>query len=149
MNADHFTPMSIVSDSAFDSDTGYDTPTTFSNPNSMPGSPAMGQRSLGNMAGFALNNGGGFPVDPEHLRQQQVQELRRQIHIASEQKRRAMIKDGFAELENEIPDAKGKKWSKAQKLMKGVEYIQFLKRQHQELLHQIERLRDENARMKM
>jgi hypothetical protein len=39
-------------------------------------------------------------------------ELRRQIHIQSEQKRRAQIKDGFEELRNELPACLNKKMSK-------------------------------------
>ncbi|KAG0167177.1 hypothetical protein DFQ28_003244 [Apophysomyces sp. BC1034] len=39
-------------------------------------------------------------------------ELRRQIHIQSEQKRRAQIKDGFEDLRNELPSCLNKKMSK-------------------------------------
>lgn len=39
-------------------------------------------------------------------------ELRRQIHIQSEQKRRAQIKDGFEDLRNELPSCLNKKLSK-------------------------------------
>jgi hypothetical protein len=41
-----------------------------------------------------------------------VSELRRQIHIQSEQKRRAQIKDGFEDLRNELPACLNKKMSK-------------------------------------
>lgn len=40
-------------------------------------------------------------------------ELRRQIHIQSEQKRRAQIKDGFEELKKHLPGCHNKKMSKA------------------------------------
>lgn len=40
-------------------------------------------------------------------------ELRRQIHIQSEQKRRAQIKDGFEELKKHLPGCQNKKMSKA------------------------------------
>lgn len=40
-------------------------------------------------------------------------ELRRQIHIQSEQKRRAQIKDGFDELRKHLPGCTNKKMSKA------------------------------------
>ena len=40
-------------------------------------------------------------------------ELRRQIHIQSEQKRRAQIKDGFDELRQHLPGCVNKKMSKA------------------------------------
>lgn len=39
-------------------------------------------------------------------------ELKRQIHIQSEQKRRAQIKDGFEDLRNELPSCLNKKLSK-------------------------------------
>lgn len=41
-----------------------------------------------------------------------VSELRRQIHIQSEQKRRAQIKDGFEDLRSELPACLNKKMSK-------------------------------------
>lgn len=40
-------------------------------------------------------------------------ELRRQIHIQSEQRRRAQIKDGFDELRKHLPGCNNKKMSKA------------------------------------
>lgn len=40
-------------------------------------------------------------------------EIRRQIHIQSEQKRRAQIKDGFDELRKHLPGCSNKKMSKA------------------------------------
>lgn len=42
-----------------------------------------------------------------------AQEVRRQIHIQSEQKRRAQIKDGFEELRQHLPGCVNKKMSKA------------------------------------
>jgi hypothetical protein len=39
-------------------------------------------------------------------------EIRRQIHIQSEQKRRAQIKDGFEDLRDELPSSLNKKMSK-------------------------------------
>ena len=47
-------------------------------------------------------------------------EVRRQIHIQSEQKRRAEIKDGFEELRRQLPTTyTGRKLSKAVLLQKG------------------------------
>lgn len=40
-------------------------------------------------------------------------EMRRQIHIQSEQKRRAQIRDGFDELRKHLPGCNNKKMSKA------------------------------------
>lgn len=45
-------------------------------------------------------------------------EMRRQIHIQSEQKRRAQIKDGFEDLRNELPACLNKKMSKVALLHK-------------------------------
>lgn len=45
-------------------------------------------------------------------------ELKRQVHIQSEQKRRAQIKDGFDELRNELPSCINKKMSKVALLHK-------------------------------
>jgi hypothetical protein len=42
-----------------------------------------------------------------------AQEVRRQVHIQSEQKRRAQIKDGFEELRQHLPGCVNKKMSKA------------------------------------
>lgn len=44
--------------------------------------------------------------------------MRRQIHIQSEQKRRAQIKDGFEELRAELPACLNKKISKVTLLHK-------------------------------
>ena len=55
-------------------------------------------------------------------------EAKRQIHIVSEQKRRAIIKDAFTELELELmPLNRGRKPSKIQTLQRSVEHIRFLK----------------------
>lgn len=47
-------------------------------------------------------------------------ELRRQIHIQSEQKRRAQIKDGFEELKKHLPGCQNKKMSKAAMLTRSM-----------------------------
>lgn len=49
-------------------------------------------------------------------------EIRRQIHIQSEQKRRAQIKDGFDELRKHLPGCNNKKMSKAALLTRS-EYL--------------------------
>ncbi|KAI9597926.1 hypothetical protein BDF19DRAFT_433045 [Syncephalis fuscata] len=76
-------------------------------------------------------------------------ELRRQIHIQSEQKRRAQIKDGFEHLREQLPNCGGsKKVSKATILSKTVLFIQQLKHSHITLLAEVERLNAENERLK-
>lgn len=52
-------------------------------------------------------------------------EIRRQIHIQSEQKRRAQIKDGFEELRNELPTCLNKKMSKVALLHRSKRIILF------------------------
>lgn len=56
-----------------------------------------------------------------------AQEVRRQIHIQSEQKRRAQIKDGFEELRQHLPGCVNKKMSKAALLHRS-KYIYLAKR---------------------
>ncbi|KAF7724124.1 hypothetical protein EC973_001308 [Apophysomyces ossiformis] len=75
-------------------------------------------------------------------------ELRRQIHIQSEQKRRAQIKDGFDELRKHLPGCNNKKMSKAALLTRTVQQIQHLKNMQKELLSEVERLVQENEGLK-
>jgi len=75
-------------------------------------------------------------------------EMRRQIHIQSEQKRRAQIKDGFEELRRHLPNCVNKKISKAAILSKTTLYLQQLKQSHFALATEVERLQEENARLK-
>ncbi|KAL0091247.1 hypothetical protein J3Q64DRAFT_1630444 [Phycomyces blakesleeanus] len=75
-------------------------------------------------------------------------ELRRQIHIQSEQKRRAQIKDGFEELRNHLPGCNSKKMSKAALLTRTVQQIDHLKKVQNDLLSEVERLALENESLK-
>jgi hypothetical protein len=92
-------------------------------------------------------------------------ELKRQIHIQSEQKRRAQIKDGFDELRNELPTCLNKKMSKVallhrsrshspffypfiHSLFKAVQHIQHLKNTQTTILAELERLLAENERLR-
>ncbi|KAI9010948.1 hypothetical protein CLU79DRAFT_444615 [Phycomyces nitens] len=75
-------------------------------------------------------------------------ELRRQIHIQSEQKRRAQIKDGFEELRNHLPGCNSKKMSKAALLTRTVQQIDHLKKVQNDLLSEVERLALENETLK-
>ncbi|KAI8064747.1 hypothetical protein BC940DRAFT_276714 [Gongronella butleri] len=75
-------------------------------------------------------------------------ELRRQIHIQSEQRRRAQIKDGFDELRKHLPGCNNKKMSKAALLTRTVQQIQHLKTTQTELLAEVERLVQENESLK-
>ncbi|SAM01856.1 hypothetical protein [Absidia glauca] len=75
-------------------------------------------------------------------------ELRRQIHIQSEQKRRAQIKDGFEELRNELPSCLNKKMSKVALLHRTVQHIQHLKSTQVTILGELERLMNENDHLR-
>ncbi|CAO3587044.1 unnamed protein product [Absidia cylindrospora] len=75
-------------------------------------------------------------------------ELRRQIHIQSEQKRRAQIKCGFEELRNELPTCLNKKMSKVALLHRTVQHIQHLKSSQITILTELERLVQENEQLK-
>lgn len=75
-------------------------------------------------------------------------ELRRQIHIQSEQKRRAQISDGFQELRQHLPGCINKKMSKAALLHRTVQHLQHLKKNQSALLVELERLVNENEHLK-
>ncbi|KAI7858949.1 hypothetical protein BDC45DRAFT_497949 [Circinella umbellata] len=75
-------------------------------------------------------------------------ELRRQIHIQSEQKRRAQIKDGFDELRQHLPGCVNKKMSKAALLHRTVQHLQHLKSTQGALLSELERLVNENEQLR-
>jgi regulator of replication initiation timing len=67
-------------------------------------------------------------------------------HNLAEKKRRSVIKNAFEVFEQLIPTInENKKVSKAVKIRKGVEYIQYLKRKQQTLMAEINRLRSQNA----
>ncbi|ORZ25060.1 hypothetical protein BCR42DRAFT_362980 [Absidia repens] len=75
-------------------------------------------------------------------------EMRRQIHIQSEQKRRAQIKDGFEELRSELPTCLNKKMSKVALLHRTVQHIQHLKSTQTTILAELERLVHENEQLR-
>lgn len=75
-------------------------------------------------------------------------EIKRQIHIQSEQKRRAQIKDGFEDLRNELPSCLNKKMSKVALLHRTVQHIQHLKNTQMTVLAELERLISENDQLR-
>ncbi|KAK4517420.1 Calcineurin subunit B [Mucor velutinosus] len=75
-------------------------------------------------------------------------EIKRQIHIQSEQKRRAQIKDGFEDLRNELPSCLNKKMSKVALLHRTVQHIQHLKNTQMTILAELERLVGENDQLR-
>ena len=83
-------------------------------------------------------------MDPAHQA-----EVRRQIHIQSEQKRRAQIKDGFEELRKQLPQSVSKKISKAVILARTTVYLQQLKQHAMSLQDQVKQLKEENERLRL
>ena len=97
-----------------------------------------------------------FNIDPSQMTQDQLRqlatelkpinnetatEIRRQIHIHNEQKRRAEIKGGFDELRMEMPDCVDKKrMSKTAVLAKAVEFVRDLKAERDFLAEELRRL---------
>jgi len=79
----------------------------------------------------------------------QQSELRRQIHIQSEQRRRAQIKDGFEDLRMLIPQCSGnRKVSKAVILSHAVNYIEQLRNSQETLKQEVQRLQRDNEQIK-
>ncbi|KAK9761623.1 hypothetical protein K7432_013348 [Basidiobolus ranarum] len=75
-------------------------------------------------------------------------EIRRQVHIQSEQKRRAQIKDGFDELKRHIPNCSNKKISKACILNKTVQHLQSMRGTQMALMTQLQLIRSENQKLR-
>lgn len=99
-------------------------------------------RSLSN------NNTSTVNSDDDEMNGASAEEVRRQIHILSEQKRRAQIKDGFEELRQHLPGCVNKKMSKAALLHRTVQHLQHLKRNQTSLLSELERLMNENEQLR-
>ena len=116
------------------------------------GSNSPSLESLGASLGIDTSQ-----MSPEELRSLATQmqsvsagtaaEIRRQMHIQCEQKRRSQIKYGFEELKAHLPGFKHKKLSKAMILQKSIEFIGQIKREHQMMIQEMEILRAENARL--
>ncbi|KAI9276835.1 hypothetical protein BDA99DRAFT_494246 [Phascolomyces articulosus] len=95
------------------------------------------------------NNTGSSSSDQEDdIDSVSAAELRRQIHIQSEQKRRAQIKDGFDELRQHLPGCVNKKMSKAALLHRTTQHLQHLKSTQGALLAELERLVNENEQLR-
>ncbi|GAA5800808.1 hypothetical protein HPULCUR_006247 [Helicostylum pulchrum] len=76
-----------------------------------------------------------------------VTEVRRQVHIESEKKRRAQIKQGFDSLRKQLPGV-NKKMSKVGLLQCTVQHLQYFKKSQITILTEIERLIQDNQRLK-
>jgi hypothetical protein len=74
-------------------------------------------------------------------------EMRRQLHIQCEQKRRAQIKNGFEEIKMELPGCAHKKLSKAMILSRALDYVRKLKAENMFYVQECERMRMEMQQM--
>jgi hypothetical protein len=84
--------------------------------------------------------------DDDHNQQS---ELRRQVHIQSEQRRRAQIKDGFEDLRMLVPQCSGnRKVSKAVILSHAVTYIEQLRDSQEALKQDVQRLQRDNEQIR-
>lgn len=120
-----------------------------------------------NGGGTTGNNTSSSSEQEEDMDSISAAELRRQIHIQSEQKRRAQIKDGFDELRQHLPGCVNKKMSKAALLHRStspshlfvsssfayprlvaVQHLQHLKSTQGALLAELERLVHENEQLR-
>ncbi|KAL1936466.1 hypothetical protein VTP01DRAFT_600 [Rhizomucor pusillus] len=108
-------------------------------------SPANIGRNNSSSSSGSSNNSDSPSSSDERTR---LHELRRQIHIQSEQKRRAQIKDGFEELRNHLPSCLNKKMSKVALLHRTVQHIQHLKSTQMSILAELERLLEENQKLR-
>lgn len=88
------------------------------------------------------------PSDDEETDRNQS-EMRRQIHIQSEQRRRAQIKDGFEDLRMLVPQcSNSRKTSKAVILSHAVAYIEQLRSSHDALVQEVQRLQRDNEQIR-
>lgn len=73
---------------------------------------------------------------------------RRRVHIQSEQRRRAQIKDGFDALRQHLPGCAGKKISKVSLLSYTVQHLQHFKKSQNRIKIELERLIQDNEKLK-
>lgn len=73
---------------------------------------------------------------------------RRRVHIQSEQRRRAQIKDGFDALREHLPGCVGKKMSKVALLRCTVQHLQHFEKSQRTIKIELQRLIRDNEKMK-
>ncbi len=84
----------------------------------------------------------------ENTNSKSTNEIRRQIHIKSEQKRRAQIKNGFDILKENLP-CNNKNMSKSLILKHTIQHLQHLKNNEIFILSELKRLDQENGKLKL
>lgn len=85
----------------------------------------------------------------KHGAELDTSEYKRQVHIQSEQKRRAEIKEGFDTLRQHIPGCVNKKLSKATLLKRTVQHLQHLKKNQASILAELKKQVQENEMLKL
>ncbi|KAI7895965.1 uncharacterized protein EV154DRAFT_559023 [Mucor mucedo] len=73
---------------------------------------------------------------------------RRRVHIQSEQRRRAQIKDGFDALREHLPACVGKKMSKVALLHSTVQHLQHFEKSQRTIKLELQRLIEDNEKLK-
>ncbi|KAI9478622.1 MAG: hypothetical protein EXX96DRAFT_539695 [Benjaminiella poitrasii] len=86
------------------------------------------------------NNGGGAMRRGKPHKELLTEEEKRSNHIASEQKRRSMIRTGFKDLTEIVPTLKNINNSKSTVLFKAVDYIKYLEKRNKSLRDKIKNL---------
>ena len=81
----------------------------------------------------------------ERSRGTQTAEERRQVHILSEQKRRANINEGFEHVRAVLPLQTARKASKSKLLQTSVQYIEMLANTRDELISELQQARHLNS----
>ncbi|KAJ6784706.1 hypothetical protein PWT90_00449 [Aphanocladium album] len=70
-------------------------------------------------------------------------EQKRSNHIRHEQKRRGLIREGFKDLTELVPELQGGTWSRSRILFKAVEYLQTLLERNEALQKEVDRLQND------
>ena len=109
-------------------------------PNSSHSSGTYGNNGNGNGNGGSGGGGGGAIRRGKPHKELLTEEEKRNNHIASEQKRRSMIRSGFKDLTEIVPTLKNINNSKSTVLFKAVDYIKYLDKRNRNLREKIKNL---------
>ncbi|OAQ97778.1 hypothetical protein LLEC1_00551 [Akanthomyces lecanii] len=79
--------------------------------------------------------------EPKGQRKKLTIEQKRSNHIRHEKKRRGLIRDGFNDLTELVPELRGGTWSRSRILFKAVEFLKTLLEKNEELQEQLDTLK--------
>ncbi|KAL7316635.1 hypothetical protein PS15m_005713 [Mucor circinelloides] len=113
-----------------------------SDENETSNSPSSSHSGNGNQgsSNSGNNSGGGAIRRGKPHKELLTEEEKRNNHIASEQKRRSMIRSGFKDLTEIVPTLKNINNSKSTVLFKAVDYIKYLDKRNRNLREKIKNL---------